>query len=213
MSTRMHIDSPPIGFLGGTFDPIQLGHTGIAQAALRDCRLSQVVFIPCFKPPHRALPIASPADRLAMTKLAIAHFPQFSISTLEMDARNVSYTYKTALMLRQQYPNTPLCFIVGEDAFAQFDTWDEAEVILQNMHLIVVSREGYPNRAFKTCAIEDLHQTLSGKLYHLNISSLPFSATRIRHQLMAGATHIPGLNPKIFAYIQQNNLYNRSVHS
>ena len=199
--------APPIGFLGGTFDPIQLGHTGMASAVLTGCKLARVEFIPCYQPPHRPVPSASPEDRVAMVKLAIQHHPKFSVNTMEITAKEVSYTYKTVTKLREDYPNTPLCFMMGEDAFASFYAWDESEIILSKVHIIVVTRQGYSHQHKNFSTLETLHATLAGKMYYHEIPSIPFSATNIRTKLQLGETMPPGLDPKIANYIHTHHLY------
>ena len=83
------------GLLGGTFDPVHLGHLDVARVALRMLSLDRVLFIPAHEPPHRAFPNASGADRLAMVKLAIRDEPKFEASTIELDNDGPSYTAVT----------------------------------------------------------------------------------------------------------------------
>ncbi len=130
-----------IGILGGTFDPIHNGHIQIAETVLQALQLERIEFIPCFQPPHRQQPIASPKDRLAMVKLATKSNPHFHANEIEMDRQGVSYSVDTLTALRRQMPHQPLCFIVGADAFSAFHHWHEWQKIPTLVHLIIIGRQ------------------------------------------------------------------------
>src|SRR3989338_6163427 len=120
MLRNMHemILKQPIGLLGGTFDPVHKGHIGIANHVLYRFNLADVQWIPCNQPAHRTPPIASPADRLAMLKLATEDNDAFEVNDVEFQRGGVSYMVETLETLRITYPNTPFCLILGADAFA-----------------------------------------------------------------------------------------------
>ena len=195
-----------IGLFGGTFDPIHTGHIAIAESVCSACKLDQVQFIPCFKPPHRTPPLASPQDRTNMVKLAIAHHPTLTLNDIEMRAQTISYTYETALALRKEYPNDSLCFIMGDDSFASFYEWDKANVILENVNIIVVTR-GQPPLQHALSSVEDLHNSSAGVIYHHTITPILISATAIRDHLAQGKTDRPELNPDVQKYILNHRLY------
>lgn len=206
---------PPIGVLGGTFNPIHEGHIAIADHVLRTCRLSHIDFIPCFQPPHRDHNIASAADRLNMVKLAVKDHPQFSVNDYEIQQEKISYTVNTVMHLHEQNPTQPICLILGGDAFSHFHQWHQWEKIIAHAHLIVVTRTGIENasdtliKKHQTNNVTDLHQSLSGKIFFDNINPIGISATQIRQDIRAGKKSIAGLNPKVYDYIVKKKIYSQ----
>lgn len=215
--------SKAIGLLGGTFDPIHEGHLAIAEQVYKALSLSYVDFIPCFLPPHRKMPGASAQDRLKMVKLAIADHQNFRLNTIEFEKKQISYTIDTLQLLREKNPTQPFCFIIGEDAFACFDTWHEYQKILALTHLIVVTRKmktiTYSQAAktlqqtHETKNINDLHHQSAGSIYFLSIPPIPFSATKIRTLLAENQKGISGLPAVVKKYIKAHHLYKLSTET
>ena len=138
-----------LGVLGGTFDPIHVGHLAIAEAARDELGLERVLFVPARVPPHRtAEPLASAADRAAMVRLAIAANPAFAMSSIELEREGPSFTADTVERLaadeRAAGREPDLWFIVSTEAFAGFLTWQGPERILAAGRLAVLPREGHP---------------------------------------------------------------------
>ena len=105
-----------LGILGGTFNPIHIGHLILAECARQQCRLDQVWFVPAATPPHKASPQLLPgATRLALIRLAIAGHPAFRASDLELKRGGVSYTIDTVLEIKRRHPAAQLVLIVGSD--------------------------------------------------------------------------------------------------
>ena len=116
--------SPAIGILGGTFDPIHLGHLRLAEEVADALKLAQVRFIPAGTPPHRAMPRTDAVHRLAMVRLAIANNPRFALDDRETQRTGLSYTHDTLASLRAEVGDaTPLVLIMGADAFVKLETW------------------------------------------------------------------------------------------
>lgn len=205
-----------IGLLGGTFDPIHSGHLSVAQHVCDTLQLAHVEFIPCFQPPHRAEPDASPEHRLAMTTLAVQAFPKLVVNPIEIERRKISYTIDTLLALRQKNSTQPFCFIIGEDAFAHFDEWQDYDKILSLTHLVVVTRQHQEKTyspsmqhliaTHETKDISVLHNTIAQKIYFQDLPPIPVAATTIRNALKSHQipTELPAT---VLAYIQANNLY------
>lgn len=139
------------GVLGGTFDPIHMGHLAVADAAARALSLDNVLLIPSHRPPHRSsLPQASPYHRFAMVALAVSEMPSLKASDLELLATGVSYTSTTLRRLREAgYDRSQLFFITGADAFAEIATWKEYPDFLEQSHFAIVSRAGWPASALR----------------------------------------------------------------
>src|ERR1700733_3918827 len=107
----------PIGVFGGTFDPIHCGHLRTAFELWQELQLAEVRFLPTGTPPHRDQLYASPELRLKMVQAAVADQPSFVVDDREVRRSGVSYSVDTLTDLRREYPHTPLCLLLGMDAF------------------------------------------------------------------------------------------------
>jgi nicotinate-nucleotide adenylyltransferase len=211
-----------IGILGGTFDPIHLGHTQSAQAVANELGLTKVLLIPAHIPPHKAsadlVPHASAKQRAAMVEIACQQSSLFSCDTRELLRSGHSYTVDTLKELKQQYPHRPLYFIIGMDSLMTFTRWHLYQEILTLCHLVVNSRPNYPfeqlNKA--TIALLTKHQdtdlyTLknveSGNIYFAKANLFDVSSTQIRHHLANHSSLHMQLLPEISDFIDKNKLY------
>jgi nicotinate-nucleotide adenylyltransferase len=142
-----------LGVLGGTFDPIHLGHLAAGDAAQQALSFDSLLLIPSRIPPHRADPVtAGPEDRFAMAKLAANERPGWTASRIELDREGRSYTYDTLIELRDAMSEAPgstgsrvdgqIFFIIGADAFAEIAAWSRYPAVLDLAHFVVVSRPG-----------------------------------------------------------------------
>src|SRR5262245_647790 len=119
------------GLLGGTFDPIHVGHLDVAEAARRALALDRVLLIPANIPPHRTSPHASAAHRFAMTALAIQDRDVFEVSDLEMQSETPSYTSATLdRLMTRGFDTRSFVLITGADAFRDISTWKDYPAIL-----------------------------------------------------------------------------------
>jgi nicotinate-nucleotide adenylyltransferase len=132
-----------IGILGSSFDPIHVGHLRVAHELKQDLNFTEVRFIPSGHPPHRSVPVASDAQRLAMIKAAITDQPGFTLDDRELRRRGPSYTIDTLTSLRAELADDiPLCLIVGQDAFVKLDTWQRWLELINLAHIVVIPRPG-----------------------------------------------------------------------
>ena len=134
-----------LGIMGGTFDPIHIGHLACADQARETFGLDAVVFVPAgnpvFKRDQRVTPAA---DRLAMCRIAVASNPAFDVSSIEIDRGGDTYTVDTLRHMRAHYPdNVELFFITGADAVFSIVKWRESSEIARLAKLIAVTRPGY----------------------------------------------------------------------
>jgi nicotinate-nucleotide adenylyltransferase len=196
-----------IGILGGTFDPIHLGHLEAAAAAQRVLSLDRVLLLPSRTPPHRSTePRASIFHRFAMAALAAAERGML-VSDLEIRREGPSYTALTLEALhREGYAPAHLFFITGSDAFAEVGTWYDYPRILQLANFVVVSRPGAPKVsdliAGPQFPITDMPAVLSVEANTPDVSS-----TDIRRRVSAGES-IDGLVPSSVAgHIRRHHLY------
>jgi nicotinate-nucleotide adenylyltransferase len=196
-----------IGILGGTFDPIHLGHLEAASAATRALSLDRLLLLPSRTPPHRSTePRASVFHRFAMAALAAAE-RDMSVSDLEVRRDGPSYTALTLEALhREGFAPAELFFITGSDAFADVATWHDYPRILQLANFVVVSRPGAPRVAE---LIPNPQSPIPGAptVYSVEADTPNVSSTDIRRRVGAGES-IDGLVPSSVAgHIRRHHLY------
>jgi len=196
-----------IGILGGTFDPIHEGHLAIAEHVLKTFHLDRIDFIPCFQPPHRDQPAASPDHRYVMVQLAIENSTYFRVDDIEILRGNISYTIDTVTALQQQFPDNQYYIILGADAFAQFDTWHDWEKIMVLCDIIVVNRNKKTIEIPEKIAAFQKNKLTQKQIYFCTITPIPFSATQIRADIQAKKEKIPGLTTAVQDYIVKQQVY------
>jgi len=134
-----------IGILGGTFNPIHIGHLILAEESREKLGLDKVVFVPTYLPPHKDNSDIAPAsDRLAMIKLAIADNKYFSVSDSEIKREDRSYTIDTIKEFRNKFPQNELYFIIGSDLLKYLDDWRDLRDIIKIVKFVAATRPGYP---------------------------------------------------------------------
>ncbi|OFW04281.1 MAG: nicotinate (nicotinamide) nucleotide adenylyltransferase [Acidobacteria bacterium RIFCSPLOWO2_02_FULL_68_18] len=133
-----------LGVLGGTFDPIHVGHLDAADAARSALALDEVLFVPSHDPPHRPMePHANAFHRFALVALAIDNLPGYRVSDVEARRPGSSYTSDTLRALHAAgWRPSELFFILGTDAFADIATWHEFPGVLDDAHFVIVARPG-----------------------------------------------------------------------
>ena len=131
-----------LGMLGGTFDPIHLGHVAAAQAALKCADLDQVLLVPTNQPPHRTAAKAPAEYRLEMCRLATAEDARLQCSEIELNRPGPSFTLDTLEALHSERPDDELFLILGWDAAKLLGTWHEPDEVRRLAHVIVVTRPG-----------------------------------------------------------------------
>ena len=194
-----------IGVLGGTFDPIHLGHLAIAEEVRDRLDLEEVCFVPAGAPWMKAgQPMSSALDRLSMVRLAVEDNPFFRVSTIELERLGPSYTVDTLRELQEEYgPEARLFFILGTDAFARFDEWKDPEEIIEMATLAVVER---PGATVSAKAVEEQAGS-SASVELVRGVHLEISANDIRRRVSEGAS-IRYLVPEpVERYIYARGLY------
>lgn len=204
-----------IAILGGTFDPVHIGHLRIA-VRLRDAGFDQVLLIPNCVPPHRDQPQASAEQRLRMLELAVAELDGIAPSDIELSQDDTSYSARTVALLKEQYPQANLTWVMGTDAWNGFDRWKTPEKILAHSNVLVISRPGDQARTDgwlgqiidkNHCQLSELHETLHGGICHQAWPELDISASDLRQALKQG-DNIAFLTPQpVLDYIEEHQLY------
>ena len=208
-----------IGILGGTFDPVHLGHVETALAAQRALGLDRVLLMPSGAPPHRQQqPFASRFHRFAMVALAVTGTRPLEASDLEIGEAGPSYTFETLERLQAiGMTAAQMFFITGADAFAEIATWNRYPRVLDMANFAVVSRPGHP-----ATDLPERLPALAGRMTTgarasqevsivlVDAETPQVSSTEIRRRLEAGGS-VAGLVPSAVAtYIDQHRLYSRA---
>lgn len=199
-----------VGILGGSFNPIHLGHLKVAEEAGRRLGLDRVVFIPAGDPPHKArTELARASERLEMVKLATKDNPRFEISQSEICRAGKSYTIDTITQLQLQLgPAAELYLIIGADTIKELPTWRNVAELVELCQVVTVAREGFGRESF-----EVLKDTISGlalenvKALYLDVTPVRISASEIRQRIRSRlpiSDLVPGA---VEAYISGKHLY------
>jgi nicotinate-nucleotide adenylyltransferase len=206
-----------IGLLGGTFDPVHLGHIELAKAALSECRLDRVVFIPAAHPPHKnGARVLNFAHRLAMLRLAMENHQQFSCCSIEARLPPPTYTIDTLHALRRTCPSGDFFFIIGSDAFLDLLSWKSYREILGLVELVLAQRAGSDHQ--EICAFlakigyssRDGNWQGRGRLKTVTLLKtipVPISSSTIRELLNKGKATEEFLPELVQAYIHAHRLY------
>jgi len=197
-----------VGVLGGTFDPVHIGHLLLAESAREELGLERVVFMPAGRPWRKASREVSPAEhRLAMLRLAVAGNDAFEVSTIEVEREGPTYTVETLEELRRKDPGAALFFIVGEDALADLPNWREPQRILELATVAVAGRtaEG-PNLR----QAEAMMPGLVARAVWLRMPIIEISATGIRERVRLGLSIRYRVPAAVEAYIREHRLYVRA---
>lgn len=209
-----------IGVLGGTFDPIHRGHTQLAHDAIVALGLDELRCVPAGNPPHRPVPVASAADRLALAQLAFADQPGCVIDDAEIRQPGPSWTILTLERLRAALPDAALVLIVGADAFLGLPTWHRWQALIQTAHLAVANRPGssldvavMPEalktlwQSHQTSDTSDLRHSPSGRMVSFTMTPCAVSATQIRAAVRSGRPISGMVSAPVEHYIRHHHLY------
>lgn len=192
--------SGAIGVMGGTFDPIHFGHLLAASEVADRLQLATVVFVPAGRPWQKDdREIASGADRLAMTAIAVADDPRFRVSDVDVTRPGPTYTVDTLRDLHQEYgPDAELVFITGADALAEVATWHEPDEIVALAHLVGTSRAGRP---------APQPELPADRVTLMDIPAVDISASDIRQRVAAGRSIRYLVPTGVASYIDRHGLY------
>jgi len=206
----MYKKKPAIGVLGGTFNPIHNGHLRLALEIYERLSLAEIRLIPSAQPPHRAIPSVSSKLRLEMVQAAIAGVTGLTADDRELQRDGPSYMVDTLFSLRAEYPDNPLCLILGSDAFMNLKSWYQSKQIINLAHIIIVRR---PNTVLATQHINQthnlnqLHTSKAGKIWVEELPDIAISATQIRDLIAAGNNPNYLLPLAVLDIINHNRLY------
>lgn len=198
-----------VGILGGSFNPIHIGHLLMAESSIEEMELDKVLIMPLKNPPHkRKDSLLSDEHRINIIKLAIKSNPKIELSTMEMNRDGTTYTADTLEILTEKEPSNQYHFILGSDSFYQIhNKWMKPELIFRLSNILVINR----GHAAKD-QIEDHIEFLKGIYKDISISivNMPLieiSSTNIRNKIKNGASTRYILPDNVREYIDEFNLY------
>ena len=196
-----------IGILGGTFDPFHYGHLSIAEAAIKEYDLSEVILLPTKVQPFKiGREMASEEDRVNMVRLIAEESRQLRVSTIEAYSQSVSYTYKTLKLLQEEHPEDKFYFILGTDSFLTLEDWYKGKDLLQEFAFIIGVRPGYKISETKDTAIR-LKKAYDAEIKMLHNEIIEVSSTEIKNNIRSGKS-IKNLVPlQVERYIDEHGLY------
>ncbi len=199
--------------MGGTFNPIHIGHLLLAENAYSVFGLDEVLFLPSgcsyMKEQSHILPAHI---RLEMTRLAIADNPHFKVSSLETDRTGYTYTCETLAQLCEEHPDTDFFFLLGADSLFAIESWKNPELIFRYSTLLAAVRDGCDSLRLEAQA-ERLRQTFGARIHLIPSGSMEVSSSEIRSHLEEGRSVRYLVPDPVLRFIQENRLYGQSGDS
>jgi nicotinate-nucleotide adenylyltransferase len=200
---------PRIGLLGGTFDPVHVGHLRVAEEVRERLELEQVLFLPAPRPWRKSTRRITPVEhRLAMVRLAVAGNPAFAVSTVELEQQGPTYTAETLAALHAELgPGATLYFILGADALRDLPYWYRPEQIVALARLAVVVRPG--RRMPDLREFERRVPGLTAAIERVDTTRLDISSTALRRLLAEGRSGRYLVPDAVLGYMDEHKLYRR----
>lgn len=195
-----------IGIYGGTFDPPHIGHLILAAEAQAQLSLARLLWMPVPEPPHKtARPITPLHHRLEMLRRALADAPGFELSTIELQRPGPHYTVETLRELGTQFPAADFVLLIGGDSLRDFPTWHRPLDVLAACRFIGVMRR--PSDSVDVNALERILPGLGEKTRFIDAPQLEISSSEIRGRIASRGHYRYYLNPEVYQYIEEHQLY------
>ena len=196
-----------VGIMGGTFDPIHIGHLILGENAYLQFGLDKVVFMPSGNPPHKKdRDGGTDLQRMDMVKLAIASNTHFEISDIEMNEEGYTYTYRTLEKLVKEHPDTEYHFIIGADSLFYFDTWKNPQRIADACTLVVATRNHTSDEKLDE-KIEFVRKRFNATIEKLDTENIDCSSSQIRSWIKEGHTVKYYVPDTVINYIHTYHVY------
>lgn len=196
-----------IGIMGGTFDPIHVGHLMLAEQAYDKFNLDKVLIMPAGNPPHKSNEVSAlTKHRVQMTRLAIEGNKHFELSLIEVERSGYTYTYETLEILTKENPDVEYYFILGADSLMEVNKWKETQRIFQCATILVATRYNLESKELNK-KIKEVAKEYNGKIYLLDTPNIDLSSTLIRTLVSTGKSIKYYVTSDVERYIYKNKLY------
>jgi nicotinate-nucleotide adenylyltransferase len=197
-----------LGVLGGTFDPVHVGHLVLAEQAREQLALDRVLWVPTGDPWRKSEDDVSAAEhRCAMVRLAVQDNPAFELCTLEVERQGPSYSVDTFVALRDNYSDAQFAFLLGLDSLRDVPNWREPQRLLELTSLAVAPRAG---ERLAKAELERLLPGLSERVVWVEMPRIDISATELRRRVAEGRSVRYQVPAAVDAYIREHRLYGRA---
>ncbi len=201
-----------VGIMGGTFDPIHVGHLILGESAYGQFGLDEVLFMPSGNPPHKQnrRGRASLAERIEMVRLAIAGNPHFSLSLAEAYEDGYTYTSRTLERLTAQNPGTDYYFIMGADSLFSFENWKDPGKIARLAVIVAAARYHVDDASLDEAAAR-LQRLFGADIRKLSAPNMDISSQMLRGWIREGRSVRYYLPESVTAYIREKKLYTQEA--
>lgn len=201
-----------IGIMGGTFDPVHIGHLMLAEFARVEKELDEIWFIPTGYSYMKSHNIVSGDDRLKMTELAIGNNNHMRCLDIEIKRDGRTYSYETLEALSGMYPYYEFYFIIGADCLFQMETWKYPEKIFDKARVLACVRSGASDNEMKA-KIDDLIKKFGADIELLYFPRIEISSTDIRKRISEGKSIRYFVPDVCIEYIEEKGLYRNEKRS
>lgn len=196
-----------VGIMGGTFNPLHIGHLIMAENAYELFGLEKILIMPTGNPPHKGAEVTDSKDhRIAMTELAIQGNERFELSLLEANMIGTTYTFKTLEILKKEYPFTDYYFILGADSLFNFDTWKHPKIICELCTILAAPRYNMITEDLEK-QVNYIREKYRGTVCYLDTPNIDISSKEIRQRVLNGKSIKYYVPKEVERYILENNLY------
>lgn len=188
--------------MGGTFDPIHIGHLMAAEYASEQAKLDEVWFVPTHAAPHKeGPPGANASDRLSMVQLAIEHHPRFQVLDWEIRSGGISYSIETAKMLKKHYPTYDFAWMIGADMVQYLPHWHEIEKLSTLIRFVGFARPG------TEIDLSVLDEAVRSRVELVSVPLIDISSTCIRERIREGLSVRYMVPDAVLNYMKARQLY------
>lgn len=197
-----------LAIMGGTFDPIHIGHLMTAEEVRNEFHIDEVIFVPTGHPPHKSSDSVSDSEhRYLMTVLSTIENPHFKVSRIEIDRPGPTYTVDTIKKIKELYgPDIKIYFITGADAVHEILTWERVGELMKICDFVAVTRPGYKRKQLKA-KVEELKESFECQVHYLEVPALAISSSDIRKRVEEHKPIQYLVTQPVEQYIQKFNLY------
>lgn len=200
-----------IGIMGGTFNPIHLGHLMMTEYIREEMNYDKILFIPTGNPPHKQIDVLDAEVRMEMVKIAVADNPYFEVSDVEVRKEGISYSVDTVAELKKQYPEDELFFIIGSDILPDLKDWRRFDELARSIRFILAVRPGFESLSREEIRgeIRDLHMRYGAEITVVETPRYEISSTDLRNRLASGKSVKYLIPDEVIEYIESRGCYKR----